>query len=50
MRIGDTVTYRGRWYLLCGLDPMGVPERKADLEDLVSGEWIRVPLSAVEPA
>ena len=45
MRIGDPVTYQGRRYVLRGLDPMGIPDRLADIEDVESGEVIRVPVS-----
>jgi hypothetical protein len=45
VRIGDHVIYGGRRYVLLGLDPMGVPERRADLEDLETGERLRVPVS-----
>jgi hypothetical protein len=45
MRIGDSVTYQGRRYVLRGLDPMGIPDRLADIEDVESGEVIRVPIS-----
>jgi len=50
MRIGDTVTYQGKAYVLRGLDPMGVPDRRADLEDPETGELIRVPVAELEPA
>ena len=50
MRIGDPVTYQGRRYVLRGLDPMGVPDRNADLEDVETGERIRVPVADLEPA
>jgi hypothetical protein len=45
MRIGDPVTYQGRRYVLLGLDPMGIPDRLADLEDIETGEVIRVPVA-----
>ena len=50
MRIGDHVTYDGRQYVVRGLDPMGVPERRADLEDLETGERVRVPISELSAA
>jgi hypothetical protein len=50
MRIGDSVIYQGRRYVLRGLDPMGVPDRRADLEDPETGELIRVPIAELEPA
>ena len=49
MRIGDPVTYDGRGYVLRGLDPMGVPDRRADIEDPDTGELIRVPVAELEP-
>ena len=49
MELGDLVTYKGRAYVLRGLDPMGVPDRSADLEDPASGERISVPLAEVSP-
>ena len=50
MRIGDPVIYRGRRYVLRGLDPMSVPDRRADLEDPETGELIRALLGELEPA
>ena len=50
MRIGDTVIYGGRRYVLRGLDPMGMLDRRADLEDPETGERIRVPVAEVQPA
>jgi hypothetical protein len=48
MRIGDPVTYDGRRYLLRGLDPMGIPDRSAEIEDSETGERLRVPVSELE--
>ena len=45
MRIGDPVTYQGKRYILRGLDPMGIPDRLADIEDVETGEVIRVPFA-----
>jgi hypothetical protein len=45
MRIGDEVIYRGRRCVLRGLDPMGVSNRRADIEDAETGELLRVPLA-----
>ena len=50
MRIGDNVIYDGRLYVVRGLDPMGVPERRADLEDVATGERVRVPLALLRAA
>jgi hypothetical protein len=48
MRIGDLIAYCGRQYVVRGLDPMGVPERRADLEDVDSGETVRVPIAELD--
>ncbi len=47
MKIGDLVTYQGRAYVLRGLEPMSMPNRRAELEDPESGEVIVVPLAEV---
>jgi hypothetical protein len=49
MAIGDHVLYLGRRYKLLGIDPMSVTDRRADLEDLETGEHVRAPLDEVEP-
>jgi hypothetical protein len=49
MEIGDLVTYQGRAYVLRGLEPMSVPNRRVELEDPESGEVIVVPLTEVSP-
>ena len=49
MKIGDLVLHRGRRYYLRGLDPMGVPERQAFLEDALTGEACMVPADEIEP-
>ena len=49
MKIGDLVTYQGCAYVLRGLDPMGVPDRRVEVEDPESGERISVPLAEVSP-
>ena len=48
MNIGDLVLYQGRRYYLRGLDPMGVPNRQAFLEDAMTGEAAMVPVAEVE--
>jgi hypothetical protein len=48
LRIGDHVVYDGRTYVVLGLDPMGVPGRRADLEDVETGERRRVPVAELE--
>jgi hypothetical protein len=47
MKIGDLVTYQGSVYVLRGLEPMSVPERRAELEDPASGEQVSVPFDEV---
>jgi hypothetical protein len=47
MKIGDLVTYQGCVYVLRGLEPMSVPERRAELEDPSSGVLLSVPLDEV---
>ena len=49
MRIGDHVVHDGRVYVVLGLDPMGVPGRRADLEDAETGERVRIPVTELEP-
>ena len=52
MNIGDLVLYQGRPYVLRGLDPMGVPERRVILEDPETGEELAAladDVSTVEP-
>jgi hypothetical protein len=50
MRIGDLIAYAGRQYVVLGLDPMGVPERRADLKDAETGETLRVPIAELDTA
>jgi hypothetical protein len=49
VEIGDLVTYRGKAYVLRGLEPMSVPDRRAELEDPETGEAVVVPLAEVSP-
>ena len=48
MQIGDLVTLNGKSYVLRGLDPMGVPDRRVLLEDPDTEEQITVPITALE--
>ncbi len=50
MEIGDHVTWNGRIWVLRGLEPMSVPQRHAHLEDPVTGERVRAPLTEVAAA
>ena len=45
MEIGDLVTYNGKSYVLRGLEPMSVPDRRAELEDPENGELFAVPFA-----
>jgi hypothetical protein len=50
MEIGGNVTYNGKCYVLRGVEPMGVADRRADLEDPETGELISVPVAFVDEA
>ncbi|HWN21541.1 MAG TPA: hypothetical protein VNP93_06175 [Gaiellaceae bacterium] len=50
LQIGALVTWRGRLWVLRGIDPMSVAERRAELEDRVSGERLQAPLEELSPA
>jgi hypothetical protein len=47
MEIGELVIYQGQPYVLRGLDPMGVPDRRVELENPETGEQISVLLAEV---
>jgi hypothetical protein len=47
MQIGETVLYEDQEFILRGVDPMSVENRKAVLEDPRTGELVRVPLDQV---
>ena len=52
LRIGDRVLYEGREYVVDGVDPMSVPERRLYLRDSEDGTTRIVPLrvlTAVDP-
>jgi hypothetical protein len=44
MKIGDVVLSKGGLYYLRGFDPMGVENRRAELEDVQTGEIVNAPL------
>jgi len=48
MAIGDLVLYQGRRYVLLGIDPMSVTDRRAELRDPESGDRVRVPVDELE--
>ena len=43
MQIGEVLTYQGRSYVLIGLEPMSVPDRRVELRDRETGDVIAVP-------
>jgi hypothetical protein len=43
MYIGEVLTYQGRRYVLVGLEPMSVPDRRVELRDAETGDLIAVP-------
>jgi hypothetical protein len=49
MRIGEKVIYGGRVLVLVGLDPMSLPDGRAELQDPKTGERLRVPIAELEP-
>ena len=49
MNIGDVITYEGKRWILRGIDPMSVPDRRAELEDPDTGERISVALADLAP-
>jgi hypothetical protein len=50
MNIGDSVIYNGSAYLLRGLDPMSMPDRRAVLEHAETGEVVHAPLDEILPS
>jgi hypothetical protein len=50
MKIGELVSYEGKLYVLRGVEPMSVSDRKAELEDPASGERLRAPCAEIEEA
>jgi hypothetical protein len=49
MHIGDVLIYRGRRVMLVGMEPMSVPDRRAVVRDLATGEELDVPFDELEP-
>jgi hypothetical protein len=45
MEIGSDVIYKGKLFVLRGLEPMSVPDRRAEVEDPESGELFSVPMA-----
>ena len=50
MRLGETVIHDGRPLVLRGVDPLGVSDPLAEVEDPATGEQLAVPLDELEPA
>lgn len=50
MEIGDSVTFEGRVYVLRGIEPMSVDDRRVMLADPATGEVVLAPVEAVLPA
>jgi hypothetical protein len=50
MKIGDNVIYRGRLVRLLGHEPMSVPNRRASVEDLETGDVFEVSYDELEEA
>ena len=50
MEIGDLVIYDGRPCYLRGVQPMGVADRYADVEDATTGERLTVRLAELSAA
>jgi hypothetical protein len=49
MRIGDQVIHHGRVLVLLGHDPMSVTDRRAEVQDPLTGERFFVPFEELEP-
>ena len=45
MEIGDLVIYDGKSYVLRGLEPMSVPDRRAEVVNAETGDAVFVPLA-----
>lgn len=50
MRIGDVVLHNGRPVVLLGVEPMSVPERRARVRDVATGEEHDVPYDELAEA
>jgi hypothetical protein len=42
LRIGDHYIIHGRFYVVCGFEPMSLPDRCVELEDTASGDHFKV--------
>ncbi len=50
MRIGESVIWRGRRYVVRGFEPMSVANPHADLEDATVGTTVHAPISELDHA
>ena len=50
LRIGETLSFEGRIHRLQGLEPMSVPDRRAELEDVETGRRRWVAVARIEQA
>jgi hypothetical protein len=48
VRIGEVVIWNGRRVMLLGVEPMSVPERRATVRELDTGEELQVPYEELE--
>jgi len=48
MLLGDTVFWLGDGYFAVGFEPMGLPGRTAELQDVTTGRRVRVPIEDLE--
>jgi hypothetical protein len=47
LRIGDHYIIHGRTYIICGFEPMSLPDRNVELEDLASNQHLLVPIDEI---
>jgi hypothetical protein len=48
MEIGSVIQWRGRMYVLVGVDPTNVPERRAYLRERAAAETFEAPFAELE--
>ena len=45
--LGDVVRWQGRAFRVAGFEPMSIPDRRVELEDVKTGATTLVPLDSV---
>jgi hypothetical protein len=50
MELGSNVIHQGRLYVLLGVDPMNVSNRRAYLHDVETDDMVEVPYAEIGPA